>query len=200
MTENPCYEDFCAGISPNPAADSDQYFCGDKRLGPSIDRYPTTYPLITLFETYDPFAGDCPAVFLKKWTDANGAYKKAPDLGFQLDINNDTIESTQLLTTGMRIDRFGSETSTTKGVYFSPAGVPYGQRSIPPSTFRTYPDGVPNNYHIYTVLKAFKVQSGPIAPLLGQSGQGTQYYVPDMSVPDLIHNRNLAPVKIEEVD
>lgn len=33
----------------------------------------------------------------------------------------------------------------------------------------------PYNYHVYSVIKPFKVLAGPIAPWFGQPGQGVQY-------------------------
>ena len=35
----------------------------------------------------------------------------------------------------------------------------------------------PYNYHIYTVIRSFQVEGGPIAPWFGQPGLGAQFYV-----------------------
>lgn len=37
----------------------------------------------------------------------------------------------------------------------------------------------PYNYHVYSVVKSFKVLGGPIAPWFGQPGLGAQFYVGD---------------------
>ena len=66
---------------------------------------------------------------------------------------------------GTRVDRYGSE----KGQFLSPAGTPYGQRSLPPDTN-------PNDYHVYEVIKPLPVQSGQIAAWFGQPGGGVQHY------------------------
>lgn len=61
----------------------------------------------------------------------------------------------------MRLDRFGSE----YGSFLAPAGAPYSQRALPPSNLDT-PAGntsYPYNYHVYEVVQAFTVLSGPIA-------------------------------------
>ena len=65
----------------------------------------------------------------------------------------------------MRLDRYGSE----KGQFLSPAGTPYGQRSLPPDTN-------PNDYHVYEVIKALPVVSGQTAAWFGQPGGGVRYF------------------------
>lgn len=65
----------------------------------------------------------------------------------------------------MRLDRYGPDS----GNFLSPAGTPYGQRSLPPDTN-------PNDYHVYEVIKPLPVQSGQIAAWFGQPGGGVQHY------------------------
>lgn len=72
---------------------------------------------------------------------------------------------------GQLIDRFGSE----GGTYLSPQGTPYAARGTPPESLNPFPGGQPCNYYRYRVLKPFSVNSGPIAPTLGQPGFGLQY-------------------------
>ena len=66
---------------------------------------------------------------------------------------------------GTRLDRYGP----ANGNFLSPAGTPYGQRSLPPDTN-------PNDYHVYEVIKPLPVQSGQIAAWFGQPGGGVQHY------------------------
>ena len=64
-----------------------------------------------------------------------------------------------------------------EGSYVSAADAPYSQRSLPPNSLET-PSGsnaIPNNYHVYTVIKPFLVEGGPIAPWFGQPGLGAQF-------------------------
>ncbi|KAL0960458.1 hypothetical protein HGRIS_005501 [Hohenbuehelia grisea] len=159
---------YCAGT--NRTSD-DRYVCGDSRLGPA--RLPRKRPIGNLVFDYDRFDGLCPGPFLKKWTDATGAYVFPPESGFQLNTASAPIAGNQSLPIGLRLDRFGSEF----GRFLAPAWTPYEQRSLPPSSLDT-PDNDPSfefNYHQYEVTKEFVVLSGPIAPWFGQPGQGTQY-------------------------
>ena len=66
-----------------------------------------------------------------------------------------------------------------KGTYVSAADAPYSQRSLPPNNLDSPADSreYPYDYHIYTVIKPFKVEGGPIAPWFGQPGLGAQFYV-----------------------
>ncbi|WUD75719.1 TNT domain-containing protein [Streptomyces sp. NBC_00510] len=75
------------------------------------------------------------------------------------------------LAVGQRIDRFGNES----GRFLAPAGSPYSQRSIPPSSLNTFDAGYPFNYHLYKVVKPFTVLAGPAEPWFGQPGNGLQY-------------------------
>lgn len=68
---------------------------------------------------------------------------------------------------------------STIGTYVSAADAPYAQRALPPSNLDT-PVGsyeYPYNYHVYTVVRSFVVEGGPIAPWFGQPGLGAQFYV-----------------------
>jgi hypothetical protein len=62
---------------------------------------------------------------------------------------------------GTRLDRYGSE----YGGFLSPLGTSYARRAIPPSNL---------DYHAYVVVKAFRVDSGVVAPWFGQPGGGVQ--------------------------
>lgn len=68
---------------------------------------------------------------------------------------------------------------STIGTYVSAADAPYAQRALPPSNLDT-PVGsyeYPYNYHVYTAVRSFVVEGGPIAPWFGQPGLGAQFYV-----------------------
>ncbi len=84
--------------------------------------------------------------------------------GFNSNINEKTLHR------GDRIDRYGDET----GVYVSPEGTPYNQRSLKPFTDKS-------SYNSYEVLKPFPVKSGQISPYYFQKGGGVQYIL-DKSV------------------
>lgn len=122
--------------------------------------------------------------------------------GFQNDTSEQPISGMERLEVDMLVDRFGSESST----FLAPSDTPYSQRSIPPSSFNTFPGGPPNNYYQYKVLKSFNVTAGPIAGNISpkgylyfernalnnfctawfaQPGQGTQYLT-DRNISDLV--------------
>jgi hypothetical protein len=147
-------------------------------------------PLAAEVYGYDRLGGLCPGAFLAKWYNATEkSYVYPPQNGFQLNTACHPIQGTQTLPVGTRLDRFGSE----YGSFVSPAGAPYNQRALPPSSLDTPPSDptYPNSYHVYVVAKEFDVSSGPIAgsyiPFaskevliiilgwFGQPGQGTQY-------------------------
>ncbi|KAF9959367.1 hypothetical protein BGZ72_009829 [Mortierella alpina] len=185
--------DLCKDVAP--VNSTKLYLCGDARLGPK--RLPKLFPLDDITHPYDRFGGQCPAAFLKEWTDPNtGYYKYPPQGGFQLDTNNQPIQGNITLHAGALLDRFGSEW----GSYLAPADAPYPQRALPPSNLDTPQDrdknNYPNNYHVYRVLTDFVVLSGPIAPWFGQAGQGVQYLTPS-NIKTLIENKILERVPLK---
>jgi Tuberculosis necrotizing toxin len=121
-----------------------------------------------------------------------------PDNGYVIAPDGRPIETTQTLTPGTDIDRYGSE----YGSFLAPEGAPYASRSIPPSSL----DGNPAascNYHDYRVVRTFRVDAGPIAPWFGQPGYGWQYQLDGTLVPGaptqlnvlwLVGNGYLTPV------
>jgi hypothetical protein len=175
--DNDCVErPFCDPKSSNycdgTTYSNSKYLCGDWRLGPLL--LPEHFPLDTFVAIYDRLGGLCPKDWLEKyWNCTSESFIYPPDNGFQLDIKCDHIEGTTTLYKGTYIDRFGG----TGGFFASPAAAPYMQRSLPPSNLdwpQTTPV-VPYNYHLYQVLRAFDVVSGPIAAWFEQPGQGVQY-------------------------
>jgi hypothetical protein len=84
------------------------------------------------------------------------------------------FSTTETLTVGTKIDRFGFE----GGRYVSPAGTPFAQRGLPFTAARKH-------YGAYEVVKPIEVEAGVAAPAFGQPGLGVQYVLPG-SVGDLI--------------
>jgi hypothetical protein len=76
--------------------------------------------------------------------------------------------SQEYLYTGQRIDRFGGSDYSR---FFAPQGTPAAMRSLP--------SGVAEEpLRTFEVVKPFPVQSGTVAPAIGQMGLGTQYVTP----------------------
>jgi len=112
-------------------------------------------------------------------------------------------ESEHTLHIGNFIDRFGSE----NGFFFGVPGEPYIYRSLPwfgnynknkdnykmkQNFYKFYEEAdinknPENDYHLYKIIKPFKVQSCIIAPAFGFPGGGTQYRS-DNAVKDLLQN------------
>ena len=84
---------------------------------------------------------------------------------------------------GTLIDRYGS----SSGRYFSPAGTPFENRSLPSELA---------NSHLttYVVAKPLPVNSGPTAPWFNQPGMGTQYQT-HLSTEELIRRRIIIEVE-----
>ncbi|KAJ7803207.1 hypothetical protein B0H14DRAFT_2889610, partial [Mycena olivaceomarginata] len=144
-----------------------KYFCGDERLGPA--ELPKTAPVSTMLVNYDRLGGLCAKDFLKTYINAtSGRYIYPPKPGFQISsTTHKPIDGEEELAVGTLLDRFGAETG---GGYFSPAGTPYGQRALPPSSLNTKEGSPVADYHVYRVEKPFLMLVGPIAR------GGTQYF------------------------
>lgn len=176
------YSDFCAGT--NSTGDTTVYVCGDYDLGPVT--LPLALPLngvVGADSTYQRFGGACPGQILAQWTEATtGQFNYPPFAGYMLTTDGTPATFNITLTTGIVLDRFGSE----YGSYMSPAGTPYAQRSLPPTNLDATPGSLyPYNYHLYMVSRPINVQSGPIAGWFGQQGLGLQSLMP-MAVRDLL--------------
>lgn len=87
---------------------------------------------------------------------------------------------TETLVPGTKVDRYGNPT----GKYLSPQGTPFEQRSLPEAV-RERP------LNVYEVVKPFEVKAGKIAPYADQPGGGTQYYLDNKTVQDLIDSGHL---------
>jgi hypothetical protein len=175
----------CLGLVPPPYAypQHSPYLCADWRLGPT--RLPTTGVLGGILSGYNRLGGLTPVEFLNKWWNpaldaGRGDWRYPPDRGFARDSQGNLIVSQVVLHPGQKIDRFGDEA----GTFLAPAGTKYGQRSIPPSNLDTTDPRYPFNYHVYRVLKDFKVDAGPAAPAFEQPGEGIQYVLTNADFPD----------------
>ena len=159
----------------------------DQRLGPW--RLPTTgsagsvYAYVAkMTHGYNPF-GDSKTkdAFLTKYWDVKECwnhsttwcYPEKENGGFATKAGKPDHYSL-VLKVGTIVDRFGCGT----GTYMSPGGTPFAERALPPQSLDTYHSSPPTyhyNYHLYKVVKAFKVDAGPVAPWFGQKGGGLQY-------------------------
>jgi hypothetical protein len=145
-------------------------YANNPLLGP--ERLPDAGPVARLLRGWKRLAGFSPRGYLKLFYDKVArSWRYPPQGGYQLTPLGVPVVGPFTLVEGQLIDRFGSE----GGTYLSPAGTPYAARGIPPESLDPFPGGEPCNYYRYRVLKPFAVNSGPIAPALGQPGFGVQY-------------------------
>jgi hypothetical protein len=161
-------------------------------LGP--DPLPSTPPVGPLLAGYRRFGAMTETQFVSKYRSADD-WIFPPHDGF-LTVGGKPVRAARSLSPGGRIDRF----SYPGGGYLAPASTPFAKRALPPQYLNT-PAGTPqSNYHLYCVLKAFTVDSGPIAPWFEQPGLGLQYklesrYLPEagteLSVTWLLQNKFL---------
>ncbi len=112
-----------------------------------------------------------------KWVEPNGDVRWPPNDGFNGPPTQTTLQP------GTRIDRYGSP----NGKYLSPAGTPFDQRALPPSSASKPPTQ-------YEVLKPIETSAGEAAPWFDKPGGGTQYKM-NKSVQDLIDDGYLREVK-----
>ena len=124
--------------------------------------------------------GDCYIRKVNPWTGnslrTDIAPYYPPSDGALDDWTNITLEERTI------IDRYGSE----RGMYASPVGVPYEQRSLPPNNS--------GEYHQYRVLTPFMVQKSAVMPWFNQIGFGIQYRLP-MNINTLIDNGYIIRIK-----
>jgi len=142
---------------------------GDRRLGPA--QLPNHGRVGWELKGYRRFGTMAAADFLATYYDAAaGTWIYPPQNGYQLRPDGTPVVWRRTLTVGRTLDRFGSE----YGSFLSPAGTPYAQRAIPPSSLVGTP-AQDCNYRRYRVVRAFDVAAGPIAAWFGQPGDGWQY-------------------------
>lgn len=160
---------------------SADFFDGDSRLGPAT--LPVVGRVGIEVAGYRRTGSLSPQAFLAKYWDptansGSGGWIYPPDNGYLRGADGKPIEWQQTLAPGQDIDRFGSE----YGSFLAPALSPYWSRAIPPANL----DGNPAagcNYHDYRVIKAFPVDTGPVAPWFGQPGFGLQYQLDSTLIP-----------------
>ncbi|SDZ18368.1 Protein of unknown function [Amycolatopsis xylanica] len=156
---------------------SDTFYHGDKRLGP--EKLPVAGEVGRELRGYQRTGYLTEQRFLEAFYDSTASsWRYPPKDGYVLYPDGTPIQFTITLNPGLAIDRFGSE----YGSFLAPKGAPYSSRSIPPQSLTSVP-AASCNYHVYKVIKEFKVHSGPIAPWFAQPGGGTQYQLDAALVP-----------------
>lgn len=145
-------------------------------LGP--DPLPVDHPVGPLLPGYQRFGELTPSEFLTKYRSGN-TWTYPPADGF-LVLFDHPIRFALTLRPGSRVDRFGYP----GGAYLAPARTLFLQRALPPQNLNTPTGTTQANYHLYCVLKAFRVDSGPIAPWFEQLGLGLQYKLEQRHLPD----------------
>jgi len=156
---------------------STELYHDDRRLGP--EKLPLLGPVGSQLYGYSRTGWRPVEMFLDRYYDeATGSWRYPPNDGYALGPDGQPIKWTQKLTTGVEIDRYGSE----YGGFLAPRGAAYTARAIPPSNLVGTP-AAGCNYHIYEVLTPFDVQAGPIAAWFFQRGGGLQYQLDGSLVP-----------------
>jgi hypothetical protein len=147
---------------------SASYLGSDSRLGPAT--IPNRGAIALELSGYRRLDGMTRQRFIKRyWDPSTKSWRYPPDSGF-LIVGGKPVKFRLTLEPGEPLDRYGS----LYGRFLAPTGTLYSARSIPPSSLNDSP-GFTCNYHTYKVLKAFKVEGGPVAPAFGQPGLGLQY-------------------------
>jgi hypothetical protein len=149
-------------------------FNSDPRLGPRD--LPNWGSVGVELRGYDRLAGLTPEQFLATYWDdtangGQGGWRFPPANGFLIGPNGQPIHEVRVLGVGSKVDRYGSEF----GAFLAPSGSPYSRRAVPPQSLDNAADPGACNYSAYRVIRAFAVDSGPIAPAFGQPGKGLQY-------------------------
>jgi nicrotizing toxin Mtb-like protein len=160
---------------------STAYLDGDIRLGPA--QFQQLGMVAPMLLGYSRLAGLSAAQFIATYWDptanaGSGGWRYPPDNGYLL-IGGQPIEYVGNISAGEKIDRFGSEF----GAFLAPEDTPYAQRSLPPMSLDVFDPNYTCNYHLYTVVKPFKADEGPIAPAFGQPGYGLQVQLNSTLVP-----------------
>lgn len=167
--------------APPVATCSATFFQGDRRLGPEV--LPAHGEVGRELRGYQRTGSLTVQQFLATYWDpaansGQGGFIFPPAFGYVIGANGQPTVTELTLHQGQHIDRFGSEF----GAFLAPEGLAYAGRSIPPQSL----DSVPPescNYHEYKVVKAFSVDSGPIAPWFAQPGGGVQFQLVSSLVP-----------------
>ncbi|MFI6362060.1 TNT domain-containing protein [Nocardia sp. NPDC050630] len=161
-------QSFCNPGTPYDAPPTMSFYDPNRQyLGPDpLPEGPPVQPLLVGYQRFGALSVDD---FVAKYRNDSG-WVYPPDDGFQV-IGGQAVRHPQELPPGKRIDRFGY----AGGRFLAPAGDQFSARALPPQNLNT-PTGTPqSNYHLYCVLKPFKVEAGPIAGWFEQPGGGTQF-------------------------
>ncbi|RKR92424.1 uncharacterized protein DUF4237 [Micromonospora pisi] len=167
----------CRPGTPDPATPTTRFHDPARpELGP--DPVPAERPVGPLLLGYQRFGELTQSEFVARYRSGNG-WVYPPADGF-LVLFDQPIRFAQTLRAGSRIDRFGYP----GGAYLAPARTLFLQRALPPQNLNTPNGTAQSNYHLYCVLKAFRVDSGPIAPWFEQLGLGLQYKLEQRHLPE----------------
>ena len=162
------------------------YYDGNPLYAPKT--LPNAGPIGKMLQGYRRFAGMTPSAYVHKWyvpaspvpTPPLVAGWQYPPLGgYLLTPAGQPVKMVVTLLAGMDVDVFG----TGQGRYLAPTGTPYADRAIPPQTLDDAAHPAACDYLNFEVLHPFMVQSGPIAPGLGQPGFGYQYVLDQSLIP-----------------
>ncbi|MER7790384.1 TNT domain-containing protein [Streptomyces sp. NPDC097640] len=180
----PCPITDRVGVNTRPPAPFQRYYEGDWRLGPA--ELPRSGPIAEMLKGWGRLDHLSSSEFLEcYWDDAaSGWWYPDPD-GWVL-INGTPLHVTVTLRPGQKVDLFGSGF----GHFLAPAGTPFAERALPPSSLNTLNPAFPFGYHLYEVVQPFTVEAGPIRPWFAQPGEGLQYLT-GPSIPQLVAAGNL---------
>jgi len=170
-----------AGPGAPPRECSAAFFDGDARLGPEV--LPEIGEVGRELRGYQRTGNLTVQQFLSVFWDptangGQGGFIFPPDNGYVIGADGQPEVSEATLHLGDRIDRFGSEF----GAFLAPEGSSYASRSIPPRNLDSTPPAS-CNFHAYRVLKAFAVDTGPVAAWFAQPGGGQQFQLVAALVP-----------------
>ncbi|MER6825398.1 TNT domain-containing protein [Streptosporangium sp. NPDC000563] len=170
------------------------YVTGDPDLGPTL--LPRTGYLGALLRGYVPLGGLTPQHFLSRyWNYTVNDYRYPPNSGFANSgdyPNGRPLVKTTFLQIGMRLDRFGGY----GGSFLAPMGDLFTRRALPPRNLNTNPLDPTHlcNYHVFKVLKSFRVDVGPVSLAFEMPGWGTQYHVLSKYIPEAPQTSEEVPV------
>jgi hypothetical protein len=150
------------------------YFDGDSLLGPA--QLPFSGAVGPQLIGYQRTGLQSPSRFLAEYRNSSG-WIYPPDNGYVV-VGDTPLEWTETLLPREDIDRYGS----VYGSFLAPAGTPYAERAIPPSSLDSTP-AAGCDYHDYEVLKPFEVDTGLIAAWFDQPGGGLQFQLDGSLVP-----------------
>ncbi len=132
-----------------------------------------------------------PKAFLDKYYKLNDD-KKSGNWDWPKNFGFDGEPKPFTMKKGRLFDRFGDPDEAQ--FLANERGTPFAARGLPPSSLNTRKDQPEANYHVYCVLKDLTVQSGKIKEFAGQKGGGTQYFLGNTRVQDLISAGQLREV------